>query len=162
LPDADRRQPTHCGHRDRLRDHISKSNEEGETEMNKSIWLLTGLALFNLEATQAIAQPAHQPLARVGQCVSTRITRMGARLEGDTSYENGMYFSTAAGVGGVDYGPVPGLSRSRVGDRVRTCLVSIPRGCPPGDDRGRIYRTTNRRTHQSWRMSDSQHGCGGA
>jgi hypothetical protein len=130
--------------------------------MKKSIGLLMGLAILNLDAGQASAQRYHQPIARVGQCVNSRITSIGGRLEGDTSFESGMHFDTAAGVGGVDYEVVPALRRSRVGDPVRSCLVSIPRHCPRGDDRGRIYLTTNLRTHQSWRMSDSQHSCGGA
>ena len=130
--------------------------------MKKTSGLMMGLAILTFDASQAFGQRHHQPIARVGQCVNTRITSIGARLEGDRSFESGMHFDTAAGVSGVGYEVVPALRRSRVGDRVRSCLVSIPRHCPPGDDRGRIYRTTNLRTHQSWRMSDSQHGCGGA
>ena len=135
---------------------------KGDDGMKKSIGLLIGLAILNLDAGQAFAQRDHQPIARVGQCVNTRIVSIGARLEGDPGLGSGMHFDTAAGVGGVDYEVIPALRRSRVGDRVRSCLVSIPRHCPRGDDRGRIYRTTNLRTHQSWRMSDSQHSCGGA
>jgi hypothetical protein len=41
-------------------------------------------------------------------------------------------------------------------------LVSIPRHCPKGDNRGRVYRTTNLRTHKSWKLPDSEHMCGGA
>lgn len=130
--------------------------------MNNSIRLLMGLAILSLDAGQALARGERQLIDRVGQCVNTRITSIGARLEGDTSFESGMQFDTAAGFGGVDYEIVPALRRSRVGDRVRYCLVSIPRHCPPGDDRGRIYRTTNFRTHERWRMSDTQHSCGGA
>jgi hypothetical protein len=51
---------------------------------------------------------------------------------------------------------------SRVGDRVRICLVSIPKGCPPGDERGRAYATTNLRTGAAWTRRDSAHLCGGA
>src|SRR5438128_8060645 len=107
--------------------------------MNKSILLLTAVAVLNLDAPAAFAQRFHQPIARVGQCVNTRITSIGARLEGDRAFETGMHFDTAAGVGGVSYDRVPALRRSRVGDRVRSCLVSIPRNCPRGDDRGRMY-----------------------
>ena len=42
------------------------------------------------------------------------------------------------------------------------CLTSIPKHCPPGDDRGRKYTATNLRTRGSWSMADSQHMCGGA
>ena len=51
---------------------------------------------------------------------------------------------------------------SRPGDVVRVCLVSIPRPCPPGDKRGRVYKTTNLRTHGEWTLPDSEHSCGGA
>jgi hypothetical protein len=129
--------------------------------MKKSVGLLMGLAILSLDAAQALAQRP-QPIARVGGCVNTRITSIGPRLEGDTSFMSGMSFDTAAGVAGVGYDVIPALRRSRVGDRVRSCLVSIPRHCPRGDDRGRIYRTTNLRTHETWSMSDSQHSCGGA
>ncbi|CAL78174.1 hypothetical protein BRADO4431 [Bradyrhizobium sp. ORS 278] len=54
------------------------------------------------------------------------------------------------------------LAHSKIGDRVRMCLVSIPKDCPPGDDRGRVYETTNLRTNESWTMPDDPHMCGGA
>ena len=63
---------------------------------------------------------------------------------------------------GVSYESVPAVDASRPGDPVRTCLVAVPQGCPPGDDRGREYRTTNRRTGRSWTLPDAQHMCGGA
>ena len=39
---------------------------------------------------------------------------------------------------------------------------SVPENCPPGDDRGKIYKATNLRTNESWEAPDSQHSCGGA
>jgi hypothetical protein len=50
----------------------------------------------------------------------------------------------------------------RPGDPVRMCLTTIPRNCPPGDNRGREYETSNLRTHRTWRLLDSEHMCGGA
>ena len=50
----------------------------------------------------------------------------------------------------------------RVGDPVTLCLVSIPRNCPPGDDRGKVYSAANWRTQERWSLPDSQHSCGGA
>ena len=41
-------------------------------------------------------------------------------------------------------------------------LTTIPENCPPGDERGKEYQTTNRRTGGSWNLPDSQHSCGGA
>ena len=54
------------------------------------------------------------------------------------------------------------LAHSKVGDHVRMCLVEIPRDCPPGDNRGRVYETTNLRTNEVWKMPDDPHMCGGA
>ena len=46
------------------------------------------------------------------------------------------------------YDTVLTIEQSRKGDRGRMRLVSIPHPCPKGDDRGRVYKTTNLRTHQ--------------
>lgn len=105
------------------------------------------------------------PPARIGQCVDTTILNVGTRLEsgnGQPVPGSGSAVELANGVYGVSYQSVRAVDRSRRGDRVRTCLTSIPRACPPGDDRGRTYRTTNLRTGQSWTLPDSQHSCGGA
>ena len=105
----------------------------------------------------------------VGECVNTSIIgitdRFGERL---TAYvdANGFDSGSAADFrnGGhvISYSKEQILLSSRNGDRVRMCLVSIPTNCPPGDDRGRMYRIFNARTHDSAVMSDSQHMCGGA
>ena len=103
---------------------------------------------------------------RVGACVKTTIKSIETRLvDGSTNkpipgsgsavnFENGGYQ--------VSYDTVPAIEHSKAGDPVRTCLVSIPSNCPKGDDRGRMYRTTNLRTHKSWTLRDSEHMCGGA
>jgi hypothetical protein len=131
--------------------------------MRKAVGLLATIALIQLDAASALAQRRpHYPIARVGQCVNTRIVAIHARLEGDTNFESGIGVELANGIYGVSYESVRAVRRSRVGDRVRSCLVSIPHGCPPGDDRGREYRTLNLRTRQSWTLPDSQHSCGGA
>lgn len=131
--------------------------------MRYTLALTAAFALVQLDAAAASAQRRpHYPIARVGQCVNSRITAIHARLEGDPNFESGVGVELANGIYGVRYESVRAVRRSRVGDRVRTCLVSIPRGCPPGDDRGRMYRTTNLRTRQAWTLPDSQHMCGGA
>jgi hypothetical protein len=91
--------------------------------------------------------------------VTTAITKVGTRLDTPGS---GSALSFENGGGQVGYDTVPAIDHSRAGDPVRMCLVSIPRHCPKGDDRGRVYRTTNFRTHQTWTMADSAHMCGGA
>lgn len=96
---------------------------------------------------------------RVGECTATTIKSVGTRLDTPGS---GSAVSFENGGGQVGYESVPAIDRSKAGDPVRMCLVSVPRDCPKGDDRGRVYRTTNLRTHQTWTMADSAHLCGGA
>ncbi len=104
--------------------------------------------------------PADDLPKRVDDCADTAIKSIGTRLEGvpdsgsAVNFENGGYQ--------VSYDRVPAIEQSRNGDPVHICLVSLPRNCPKGDDRGRTYRTTNLRTHQSWSLADSTHMCGGA
>jgi hypothetical protein len=97
---------------------------------------------------------------RVGDCVNTAIKSVETRLEGAT--DSGSAVSCTNGGYQVGYDTVPAIEQSRRGDPARMCLVSIPKNCPKGDDRGKVYRTTNLRTHQSWSLADSEHMCGGA
>jgi hypothetical protein len=118
------------------------------------------------ERIQALTAQAALPKA-VGECVMTTIAKIGDRFGapiGATARENQMGSAVVYANGGyqVSYEWVPELAHSRLGDRVRMCLVSIPRDCPPGDDRGRTYKTTNLRTGESWELPDAQHMCGGA
>jgi hypothetical protein len=116
---------------------------------------LSAFVLACLASCYAQEMPAH-----IGDCVSTKIKVVGTRLVGESdsgsvvSFENGGYQ--------VSYDRVPEVENSIKGDSVRMCLVSLPKNCPKGDSRGRVYRTTNLRTHQSWTLPDSEHECGGA
>ena len=76
--------------------------------------------------------------------------------------DSGSAIEYANGMWQVDYNIIAGIHNSRKGDRVRLCLTEIPKGCPPGDKRGRTYEATNLRTHASWRAINSEHSCGGA
>jgi hypothetical protein len=102
--------------------------------------------------------------SRVGQCVATSIKAIGTRLtDGGKPIEgSGSEVRFTNGVRQVSYETVPSIERSETGDPVRICLVELPKDCPPGDDRGRVYRTTNLRTSEVWRLPDSEHMCGGA
>lgn len=111
-----------------------------------------------LALSTAVAQAASP--TRIGQCVGTRVKEVGTRLE-NTPGSGSLVTFTNGGVQ-VSYDQVPEVDESRPGDRVSMCLVSIPKDCPPGDDRGRTYKTTNKRTGQSWTLPDSEHMCGGA
>ena len=99
-------------------------------------------------------------------CVKTSIGRLEHRLQNGM---NGPFVPTsgsavrfANGLYQVSYEELEAVRRSRNGDPVFMCLISIPQDCPPGDNRGRMYTTTNLRTLGSWTMSDSEHKCGGA
>ena len=54
------------------------------------------------------------------------------------------------------------LNAAPVAPGLPMCLKSVPKHCPPGDERGKVYTVTNLRTHQSFSLSDSPHECGGA
>jgi hypothetical protein len=103
---------------------------------------------------------------RIGQCVRTNVKTVETRLvDGSTNQPvagSGSAISFANGGYQVSYDQLPSVDSSRVGDPVEMCLVSIPRDCPAGDDRGREYRTINLRTHKAWRLPDAEHHCGGA
>jgi hypothetical protein len=120
----------------------------------KPVFLLALLALATVSTARARELPG-----RVGHCVMTAIQEVGTRLGTPGS---GSAVSFENGGTQVGYETVPAIDHSRPGDRVRMCLVSIPKNCPKGDERGRVYRTTNLRTRQSWTLADSAHMCGGA
>jgi len=99
---------------------------------------------------------------RIGACSESTIAETGGRLEGDDNFETGTFVSFDNGGVQISYDRVEPIIGSRVGDPVRICLVSLPTDCPPDDDRGKVYNTTNLRTGESWELADSQHMCGGA
>src|SRR6266702_747029 len=94
---------------------------------------------------------------KVGQCVETTVSRVGYRLEGAS--ESGTSVTFATGFGLVSYDHVPEAAASKPGDAVTLCLTSIPSDCPSGDDRGRTYTVTNKRTNRKFSMMNSQHSC---
>ena len=122
--------------------------------------MLIGAAIFALLSVALVSQGKAEPLpTEIGACSETTITEIGYRL-GDP--DTGSAISYANGGVQVSYDTIPEIHRSRVGDPVRLCLVSLPEDCPPGDDRGKVYSATNLRTGESWEAPDSQHSCGGA
>lgn len=99
-------------------------------------------------------------LEQPGDCVSTAVAELSSRLEGVP--DSGSAIGYANGKFQVSYDMVPGIQASRVGDPVTLCVVSVPEGCPPGDERGVVYRAVNARTGGVWEEADSSHMCGGA
>ena len=127
--------------------------------------LITAAVLL-LAGALALPAAATGLPTKVGQCVDTTIKSVGNRLEDGATNKpmpgSGSAISFANGGYQVSYEQVAAVDSSRPGDPVRVCLASIPQGCPPGDDRGREYKTTNLRTHRSWNLPDAEHSCGGA
>lgn len=123
------------------------------------------LLVGNLLITSVSAEAKSLP-TRIGECQETRIAKITTRLMDDTTRRpvpgSGSAVSFRNGGYQVSYDEEEAISRSRVGDRVLMCLVTVPEDCPPGDDRSRRYTTTNLRTGSSWTLPDSQHSCGGA
>ena len=118
---------------------------------------LAAVALVTLTAGAVAAGPLPK---KIGQCTETTVKSVEYRLEG--APDSGSAISYANGGYQVSYEAVPAIKRSRRGDKIRLCLIELPIDCPPGDERGKIYRATNLRTGESWELPDSEHGCGGA
>jgi len=118
---------------------------------------LFALALTVLTASAVAAGPLPK---KVGQCTETTVKSVEYRLVG--APDSGSAISYVNGGYQVSYEAVPAIRASRRGDPIRLCLIELPTDCPPGDERGKIYRATNLRTGKSWELPDSEHGCGGA
>jgi hypothetical protein len=103
---------------------------------------------------------------REGTCARTKVAAVEQRLRngpnGPFVAGSGSAVRFANGGYQVAYAEIEAVRNSRTGDPVLICLIRIPRGCPAGDTRGRVYTTTNLRTLESWTMADSEHECGGA
>lgn len=102
-------------------------------------------------------------VSRVGQCENTTVEWIGPRLQGvEGEAPDGTSIRFADAVRQVSYDREPAVLSSHMGDPARVCLIEIPKGCPPGDNRGRVYSATNVRTGEEWELPDSSHECGGA
>jgi hypothetical protein len=110
--------------------------------------------------------PVTRAPIKLGQCVRARIASIGQRLmdaRSDTPIRgSGSRVRFSNLIEQVSYDEVGSIQRSRTGDPVEMCLIQLPSDCPPGDERGKVYRTTNLRTRASWTLPDSEHSCGGA
>ena len=106
---------------------------------------------------------------RIGQCSYTSITAITDRFDQKLSpspptdgFDPGTKIRYANDVYQFSYEKETAIIRSAIGDKVQICLIEIPKNCPPGDSRGRVYNTKNLRTGEAWSLPDSQHSCGGA
>ena len=114
-----------------------------------------------------LGKDADQPLpTAIGQCAVTHITELTTRFgEGALAQADdnaGSLVTFRNGGVQVSYGHEYGLASSQVGDAAVLCLINIPRDCPEGDERGRVYYGVDLVIGGSWSLPDSQHMCGGA
>ncbi len=110
----------------------------------------------------AIAGPMPK---HVGDCAKTKVARIETRLidgDGKPVAGSGSAIDFVNGGYQVSYDQVAAIDASRPGDPAEVCLVSVPKGCPKGDHRGKIYKTANLRSHGQWTLPDAEHSCGGA
>ena len=133
-----------------------------EKDYMKSYFIVAALLLT---APISQAAPASQLPNQIGKCVLTTVKSVSQRLEdgrGNSVPDSGSAISFKNGGYQVDYDQVPAVNNSRPGDQVVMCLVELPTDCPPGDERGKTYTTTNLRTLEFWSLADAENMCGGA
>ncbi|WP_296742525.1 lysozyme inhibitor LprI family protein [Mesorhizobium sp.] len=150
---------------------VSAQNNALETYGTVPSWVQNyNIALIGKKALDFAAgtsNPADQPLpSSIGSCSFTHIAMLTARIGDDplatASPEAGSAASFTNGGTAVSYDREPGLVSASVGDPVVMCLISIPRDCPQGDVRGRVYYAVDLAHKGTWALPDSQHMCGGA
>jgi hypothetical protein len=103
---------------------------------------------------------------KVGECFETTITAISDRYGEDLSpkpkkgADPGTIVRFSNSGAQVSLHRENSIVRSQVFDKVNMCLVEVPKECP-GDLRGRVYKTTNLRTKESWSLANDIKNCGG-
>jgi uncharacterized protein len=149
---------------------LDQQAKELETfsDLGSKIPVPSWLGAYRVSLFKAQGSPATAGMpARVGACTVTKIasltTRFGEALKPPAAdFDPGSAVTFANRGYQVSYSYMSALADSQVGDEVLVCLVSIPKNCPRGDDRGKFYASTNLRTNGTWVLPDAQHMCGGA
>ena len=131
-----------------------------------AIGILLALVAAHAHAQRRPAARNDPPPTRPGTCAYTHVRQVTQRLEDGVTHrvipDSGSAVQFANGLYQVSYDQVAAVNASRRGDAVWICLMTLPQNCPPGDDRGKLYTTTNLRTEESWTLPDAAHMCGGA
>ncbi|HET7491687.1 MAG TPA: hypothetical protein VFK01_07360 [Bradyrhizobium sp.] len=104
---------------------------------------------------------------KLGECADTTITSITDRFGTDLTPAGSKKGNNAGTIvrfsnSGVQVSLVKeqAIARSQIFDKVNMCLVEIPKECPAGDIRGRVYKTTNLRTKESWSLANDIKNCG--
>jgi hypothetical protein len=104
---------------------------------------------------------------KVGECADTTITSITDRYGEDLSSrakkgsDPGTIVRFSNSGVQVSMRRENSIAHSQVFDKVNMCLVEVPKNCPE-DIHGRVYRTTNLRTKESWSLANDVRSCGGA
>lgn len=108
-------------------------------------------------------QATAQGSSIIGSCYDSEVRNVRFRLEssldGTLDRNSGSAIEFRDGLYLVGYDRVPEVHRSKIGDRVRICLVAEERDCQRGIDPTRTYRVENARTRGSFTMSNSTKSC---
>jgi hypothetical protein len=112
-------------------------------------------------------QPSSILPAKVGECADTTITSITDRFGADLTpskkgSDKGTFVRFSNSGVQVSLVKERSIVRSQIFDKVSMCLVDVPKGCPAGDNRGRVYKTTNLRTGESWSLPNDVRSCSGA
>lgn len=103
---------------------------------------------------------------KVGECAETTITSITDRYGEDLAprprkgTDPGTIIRFSNSGAQVSMRREDAIVRSQVFDKVNMCLVEIPKECP-NEIRGRVYKTTNLRTKESWSLANDVRSCGG-
>ncbi len=103
--------------------------------------------------------------SKVGECFDTTITAITDRYGDDLSPRAKRGADPGTLVRFSNSGVQVSLKRenavvhSQIFDKVNMCLVDVPKECP-NDLRGRVYRTTNLRTKETWSLANDIKSCG--
>ncbi len=105
--------------------------------------------------------------SKVGECADTTITSITDRFGADLTpskkgSDKGTFVRFSNSGVQVSLVKERAIVRSQIFDKVNMCLVEMPKDCPAGDIRGRVYKTTNLRTHETWSLPNDVKGCDGA
>ena len=132
----------------------------------KSTFSLTAILILLSVSTLPLPSQAAPPPTHLGKCSNTSVSKVRTRLEdgvtGKPILGSGTSIEFTNGIYLVSYDTIPQAESSKPKDPVKLCLISIPKDCPPGDNRGKVYKAINLRTQQTFTLPDSQHSCGGA
>lgn len=134
---------------------------------------------------ELVSQAAHQTYKHnnpnnfpktVGDCVETILMSKNTRFEGvvagDTGGEVNVMFDNEIALYIQEIQDLPkstnvdkymySTSDFAEGDSMKLCLLALPKDCPKGDDRGKVYSVHSHKNNKTFTGVDAWHLCGGA